>query len=293
MIKLFDMPRLMYPLVASLMLLTGQSTTSAKEKITWVLAQEPPITYVRDDAYTGYGVKMLRLIQAELPDYDHAMHLGGTYQRATQDVKNGPLKCAVGVMKTPERMDIMSFSTVPVFHFFDIQIVTRKETFESWGRPEKISLNLLLKNKDLILMLSEGRKYTPGLQAILDRHQGTPHIRTTANAQFSETMLRMLQHNRFTYMFAYPEEVSYLTRQMDNMDNIVTIPITESQLFGHSWAVCSKTPQGKDAIAAISRALKKVRQTEEYREAYEAWIGGNLRTLYREKYQTEFLKIGE
>jgi len=277
--------------IVCLILLTNPAHSN--ESIQWIVAEEPPITYLRDGEFTGYGMEMLRQIQKEMVGYTHEVSIAGNYKRVIREVTEGPLTCNIGLFRTPERERIMEFSEVPFFYFFNIQIAMKKTLFSKLGEPDSISFRNMLESKRYMLGLSVGRTYSESLRDILDENKKDANIFWRPQSGVAEGLFNMLLRDRIDYMLLYPDEAMYLSLKADAKDEIITVPIKEAFDLSYAWCACTKSQEGKKAASAISAALIKIRPQESYRAPYEKWISPNLVDLYTEKFLNEFLLIKE
>jgi len=268
-------------------------SANPKKTITWDIPIEPPITFVKDNKYDGYGISIMKEIQSSLPEYFHKIRVAGNYKRLSRDVKEGPLTCALGLFKTKQRLENMYFTKVPVFSFFDLQIVLTVDLFNKIGQPKELSLKKILKINDFTLGISDGRTYSKKIRDILNENKNNLNISRYAQSNVASSLLQMLVRNRFDYMFLYPDEAMYYSRNIGLSRKIVTIPITEIPDYGHSWAACTKNNTGKDVITKINKSLLKIRRNNDYINYYVAHISSNLHEYYKEHFENIFLKIYE
>ena len=265
----------------------------AQETIKWVISIEPPITYQIGDDFAGYGIEIMEMIQSRMDDYQHQIVVAGNYKRLVSEVERGPLTCALGLFKTEDRLNRMYFSKVPVFYFFNMQIVLRKSLFDQLQQPESLSLRDMLSNTDKKMGLSKGRVYSKEITSILKDFEESDNIFSGSQSNVSESLINMLVAERIDYIILYPEEATYLSRKLGIEDQVVTVPIQEAEDFGYTWAVCTKNETGKLVMDTINDILVHIRKENEYRKQYEAWLSRNLIDHYRANYQENFLKIIE
>lgn len=264
------------------------SNTYAQEEISWLITKEPPITDVEDGKFSGYGIDVLKMIHKDLPEYDNVIATAGNYKRLVLEVNKGPLTCALGLFKTDERLKTMHYSQLPVFYFFNIQIVMRKSLFDKLNQPQELSLEAMLQNKDYTLGISSGRTYSEDIRDKLSKYKGAKNIYIGAQSNVAESLLQMLIEERIDYMFLYPEEAMYLSDRLGSKNNIVTVPIAEASLLSSSWAVCSKNEEGLKVIEVVSDSLKKIHKEGKYKELYQKWLSPNLHETYRVEYDKKF-----
>ncbi len=266
---------------------------SGMKVITWEFANEPPTSFEKDGEYVGFGIEIIKNIQSKMPQYKHQLRMAGNYKRLAKEVRDGSLTCAINLFKTKHRLEYMHFSKVPMFSSFDLQIVLRKSTFDDLGKPEKISLKQLLDMKNLKFGTSIGRTYSKNIRNILKEYEGSTNIFSYAQSNVASSLLKMLVRNRFDYMFLYPEEAFYLSKNIDKANELVTVPIKEIGSFSHTWAVCSKNEDGKIVASEITNILQELRKEKKYMNYYVNVISDNLHEYYREHFQNTFLEIYE
>ncbi len=280
-------------IILLLLLLNLPLPANMKKEIIWDIAIEPPITFLKNNKYEGYGIEIINAIQKEMPEYVHKIRIAGNYKRLTKDVNDGPLTCALGLFKTRDRLKTMYFSKVPVFSFFNMQIVLTKKTFEIMGEPKSVSLKNMLNMSEFKLGVSDGRTYSKKLRNILSEYGNPSNIISLSQSNVSNSLLGMLVRNRLDYMFLYPDEATYLSKKLGISNEIVTVPISEIDDFGHSWAVCTKNKIGKVITSKITNILMNIRKKESYINNYMNWISGNLHDYYTKNFKLNFLEIYE
>lgn len=256
----------------------------AQDEIAWLITKEPPITDMEDGEASGYGIEVLNFIQDDLSDYEHSIMTAGNYKRLAREVNDGPLSCALGLFKTEERLNTMHFSELPVFYFFNIQIVMRKSMFDDFKQPEALSLDELLQNQEYKLGISKGRTYSDAIRDILAKYSGADNIYLNSQGNVAEGLLKMLLTKRIDYMFLYPEEAMYLSAKLNSKDKIVTVPILEAAKLSCSWAVCTKNKEGNKVIDRVSQSLAKLHSGDKYYNLYKEWLSPNLHKKYKEEY---------
>ncbi|WP_237362019.1 transporter substrate-binding domain-containing protein [Vibrio marisflavi] len=283
------------PLILLCSVSFAANAEGAKKELRWMVTIEPPITYLDASGnYKGYGIEILKRIQASLPSYEHTIFVAGNYKRLVQEVQDKQsLSCALGLFKTDERLKILYYAHVPVFYFFNMQIAMRTSMFEEMGKPEQLSLHHMMNQKNYTLGLSDGRTYSSAIREIVDQYKGQSNVRMSSQGNVGESLLNMVSLGRIDYTFVYPEEAIYLSRKHGLENKITTVPIAEAKQLGYSWPVCTKTAEGSQIASQITNALTLMRQEDSYRELYENWLSSNLLKSYRKKYQEEFLKIYE
>lgn len=272
---------------------SAYSQSSYKETVSWAISAEPPITYVDKGEFKGYGVEYIKMIQAELPQYNHIIYSAGNYKRLAQDVVHGPLTAAIGLFKTDERLQVMYFAKVPVFFFFNIQLAMRQETYEEFNKPEQLSLEALLKNTKYVLGISSGRNYSEEVQQILTKDAYRQNIQYITQGNVTQSLLQMLDAKRIDFTLLYPEEASYLSKNDHLKNKIMTVSLKEIDQFSFSWPVVTRNLKGELLASEITKVLLKIRQKKKFRELYMSYISNNNHKTYDDHFENDFLKVYE
>ncbi|PID27122.1 MAG: hypothetical protein CR982_06635 [Candidatus Cloacimonadota bacterium] len=250
--------------------------------INWYVAEEPPISYTRNDSIVGYGIDIIKRIQAKLPEYKHDIVMAGNYARLTNEVMYRPLSIGVGLFKTEKRKRFMSFTNLPLFYFYNIQVATKKSTFNALGKPDHISLKKILNDKRRI-GISKGRTYSKNIRNIFKENKNS-NIYKGSQGNVSESLLSMLVQDRLEYILLYPEETEYISKKVDLREDIITIPIEETEDISFSWLAVHKDKAGKLLVRKINSILEEI-QDESYPNYYLKWISKNNHKSYREKFR--------
>ena len=279
-------------LFTSCLLLAISSSVAVAEmpKIDWALTNEAPTFHHEDGKFSGHGVEILRLVAKKIPGYDHKLYSVGNYARLAQQIEKGPSTCGIALFKTEARRKVMLFSDVPSFYFFNIQLVMNRTTFEKYGEPQSLSLEDVLKDPQNVLGLSKGRTYAKELRKIITGHDGS-NITTIAQGNTSKSLSQMVAGGRITFTFAYPGETAWISHNLGERADLVTVPISEINTLSHAFIACSKGTQGEKIIAQINASLAIQRPTAAYRKQLESWLTPNLVPLFRKNYAEVFLNI--
>ncbi len=264
-------------------------TTLLADEITWMVTDWPPFQYKEGGTFKGYAIELQRLVEAEMPEYTHRT-ITVNFARLTTEVKNKKNACAFGMYKTPER-EMYGYFTIPDLLFFPNVIFMHKEAYKELGKPKTISLRTLLFDNQKKIVLPAKRSFGSVIDKIINKAKSKNNIEYVFTGSISENIFKRLILKRIDYTIEYPIEGSFIAKQIGGEDKVVPVLIEEGHSLLFSHTLCPKTPWGLKARNAINRALIKVRNTEEYRSAYEQKLEEHLVPIYRKAYSDVFLKV--
>ncbi len=278
--------------VLSLLMLTLPAALQAKDTITWMEAVMPPY-FIQEGQHTGkgYGDEITKIIQQNLPDYEHEVVVTNI-TRHIYKFKQNEQVCSVGLYKTPEREKIMYFS-LPSFLTLPPVIIIKKDRHAAFGNRSSVPLEAILNNNILMIGLVKDRSYGTTLDGILNRHKDQKNVVKFTGQELSLNLFKMLLIDRLDGLIGLPEEALYQAEQMGIRDQLMTLTIEENQNNYNGWmsAVgCTKNEWGKKIVTNINKVLLEQRPTEQYRAAYERWLDPNSIQNYRKVYSEVFLK---
>jgi len=258
------------------------------DEITWLITDWRPYQYYEKGEYKGYGIEWQKIIQKELPEYQHKIKVVN-FARMNTSFQEKMKVCALGLYKSAKRDSIVYYS-IPDALWLSIRLFMRKETHQELGSPSKLSFKSIVKNKNRSLGLVKGRAYNSTLRKIIDEHQGQKNINTYSHSDTGKGMMAMLIAKRFDYHLEFLIEGKYAAMQVGDKDAVTSVALEELPLSINGVTACSKNEWGIKAIEAINRALLKVIPTEAYRRIFEKWLDPNLIPEYRKDYDAVFLK---
>jgi len=265
-------------------------TSHAKDKITWVYLDYPPFGICEGpNKHTGLLDQIIHILRENLTEYDHLEHTGNVKRVLYLLQREEGLSCTCGLNITPERMNKFCFSK-PAIIAPGIGITTRKNLLEFFGARKKVSLTNILKNKKLTLGVSAERSYGDRIDPIINQFKDAKNVYTLHVGNINQSSIAMLIHNRIDYMLARPFESMYLAKNLGQENQIINIPLEESNDYHISYVACSNNEKGQKLVEKINHIIEKEKYTERYRTIMETWLDENyideFETLYKEKFLT-------
>lgn len=260
----------------AVLLLFGPARADETGKaITWLHPIYPPVFMPNGpDKGTGILEKALPLLQEALPEYRHEV-METNMKRLLKTIEMGRHACSNLLLKTPDREKFVAFSK-PYILTHAYRIIVRAEDWDKFGRMTNqagaLSLARLLATDGLRLGYSEGRSYSPPVNAVLKEKANKKNSYSSASADLLRALLKMTAHKRVDYTIGYPFEITYLVRQMDLKQSFVSYPIAESAETYVAHVGCPNNEWGRKIIAAINPAIERLRVDKKLYGAYMDWV---------------------
>lgn len=263
------------------MLLGMSGIVSAKERLTWLLRDLPPLT-IFEGSRNGQGAvdQMLGLLMAQMPEYEHAV-IRVNRARALQMLQEGGFNCDATLLWTPERAQFIHFS-VPSMGTLSNGLIVRKQDRDMVAPflvDGRVDLKALLASQTARLGMVGERSYSSPVDALLKAAPAdslTPHYGSDAVS----SLLQMQNLGRLKWLLGYWPEVRYLSQELGQpQDALSFYPIQGMADYQFIHVGCSNTPLGREAITHINRLLLELRQ-ETLPPLYAQWLDEQGRQMY-------------
>ena len=275
----------------------AQADIGIKDTIQWYRAFFPPVTIPEGpDKDTGFFDRINELLIDHMPQYSHE-YKTANFKRIIMEMKKGKNVCCPSLYKTEEREALIAFS-VPAVVVLPNVVITKKASndrlqpyLDSSG---SLKLSELLHNEDMVLGISNGRKYSGGIDEILARHHGAGHVLLRSGKDVFKGLLHMLDADRVDYILGYPIEAQYFSRSLRNPDDFRIYFIAENKIaFTIGHVGCPKNDWGEQVIRSVDQVLTDHRRTPEFLGFYESWLDketiGYYRRIVRRYFESENL----
>jgi uncharacterized protein (TIGR02285 family) len=261
-------------LLAATLALPAARAEEARPVINWMVADWPPVMILKEGrapetaAELGDGVvdRMLAELVRRLPRYEHRFQLSTT-RRTWHSMSLGEPLCQASAFATPERERLAYFT--PSVLMPPVALVVRRELaaqLSPQGTP--VDLHALLQRRDLQGRLESARSYGAQVDALVG--QQLPREAVSSIGQ----MAQLVSKGRVDFTLEYALTVEYWRRQGQLSQPLVALPLRE----GTDWAVaqvaCTRSPWGREVIAAIDAAIRAAAATRSYRDLVFSWNAG-------------------
>lgn len=254
-------------LLATSVLGATPGTAHAKETLTWLLRDFPPLT-IFTGPQTGQGAidKLMPELIARMPEYNHQiMHVNRA--RGTQMLQDPEVfACDPTLLWTPEREKTILFS-IPTYATpgNGVTIGRSKEALFKPFLTEDSHLDLaaLLASKTVKVGIVAERSYGPVVDKILrETTQPDTLILHYGNAAVG-SMLQMERMDRFQAIISYWPEARYHAQQQGiPLTELEFLPVKGAPKYQFAHIGCSKTDKGRAAMEIINREMRVLRSTK-------------------------------
>lgn len=250
----------------------------ARERLVWVIEDFPPF-YIKDGGYEkGIADRLVRLLQARLPQYHHVQELV-PINRIVSDLKDGRLMVCISFLKSEDIARIAHYSVATMLLPPHVAVMRAETASKLSGELDLPSLA----GMRLKLGIPEGRHFSDEIsRQIKSLPEEFLSVRT---GDHFEGLARMVLHGRLDYTLAYDFELNYLKYTDPRLSSLVARSIHRNDQFIVAHAVVPKTIQGSRLLENLNQALVELRRQPEYKQAHAAWI-----TIGKE-YEHEYLKF--
>ncbi len=242
-------------------------TAHARETLTWLLRDFPPLT-IFSGPQTGQGAidRLMPELIARMPEYDHQiMHVNRA--RGTQMLQDPDVfACDPTLLWTPERGQTILFS-IPTYATPGNGVTIERSNHGMFApfltEDRHIDLNALLASNTVKTGIVAERSYGPVIDKIM---RSTAHpdslILHYGNAAVG-SMLQMERLDRFQAIISYWPEARYHAQQQGiPLDELEFFPVKDAPKYQFAHIGCSKTDKGRDAIEIINREMRVLRTTK-------------------------------
>nr|WP_314584129.1 TIGR02285 family protein [uncultured Pseudomonas sp.] len=242
-------------------------TAQAKETLTWVLRDFPPLT-IFTGPQTGQGAidKLMPELIARMPEYNHQiMHVNRA--RGTQMLQDPEVfACDPTLLWTPERDKTILFS-IPTYATPGNGVTIERSNHEQFApfltEDGHLDLAALLASNTVKVGIVAERSYGPVIDKII---RGTVQqdslILHYGNAAVG-SMLQMERMDRFQAIISYWPEARYHAQQQGiALAELEFFPVKDAPKYQFAHIGCSKNDKGRAAMEIINREMRVLRTTK-------------------------------
>ena len=254
-------------------LLVALSGTVVAESVAWLKIDAPPYFNLSGDlADQGIADQIIRLLVANLPEYEHSLRTDVTVSCIAVLQKAGQKVGAPATLWSKAKEDYLYFS-VPALINPPYALVTSEATSVQFGTVPGLSLRKVLETPTLQLGMAD-RAYGDPVDALLQSHRDQGHVVRRAGINVFTSLLQMVNLNRIDFVIGTPYELAYAQRQFADKLNVVSYSIDEIPADSYllSYVAFPKTPWGKELRDKVNAILIRERRTAAYRAMFTDWL---------------------
>ena len=266
--------------LAALLVLTGLGAVPhaahAKETLTWLLRDFPPLTiFTGPQAGQGAIDRLMPELTARMPEYTHVIiHVNRA--RGLQMLQDPTVfACDPTLLWTPERDKTILFS-IPTYATPGNGLTIEHDKHALFApfltQDGRIDLTALLASHSVKIGIVAGRSYGPVIDSALSQaaypDDLIPHYGTAAVG----SMLQMARADRFQAFISYWPEARYHAQQQSiDPNELEFFPVKNAPKYQFAHFGCSKTDKGYAAMEIINREMRILR-TRRLVDFYSEWM---------------------
>ncbi|MGB0833624.1 MAG: TIGR02285 family protein [Psychrobium sp.] len=279
----------MKTLAISLLIATSPASQATQDNgqasiVSWFEFDAPPY-YIFQGVKANKGTA--QLFQSEiihqLPQYLHQTQRGN-FIRGLKEIENKNNVCATSLLKTPAYEKFMHFSE-PWFEVLAIGLNIRHSELNRFLpaiENGKIDFKKLLANTDIKLGILNGRPYGQPIDETLNEYSNTDRVFALTGSTKMHNLLHLfIKRKRFDAVLGYAAETHYYSNQFErDADELLYIPIKDTQLMYKAYVGCSKSSMGKSIITQVNKLIENT-SPQLYEKRYLSYLSPQSQETYK------------
>lgn len=268
-----------FPLLACLLAVPGAA--QAKETLTWLLRDLPPLT-IFEGPQKGQGAidQLMPLLIASMPEYEHQI-VRVNRARGMQMLRAPSFTCDPSLIWNEERAQWILYS-ITSLRIMSNGLAVRlqdRATLAPFIIDGEVDLASLLTGSGKKLGVIAERSYGQPIDGLLHRAAATALAAHYGNDALG-SLLQMQRLGRLSALLGYWPEIRYQAQQQGiSPAELAFYPIKDTEKHQSIHVGCSDTAQGHQAITRINKALSDLRQ-DTLSGFYAAWLDPEMRRDY-------------
>lgn len=254
---------------------------NARETVTWLVRDLVPLT-IHNGPDTGRGAvdKMLPLLTAALPEYDHVI-LKVNRARAMQMLNEPGLTCDPTLLWTAERARTILYSVPSMNTISNGVVIQRRDQplFSPFIDDGTIDLHAVLASGLTRVGTVAERSYGAVIDKILSEAPQAQVLQHHGNNAVG-SLLRMERLGRIKAVLGYLPETRYHAREEGlDPDQLQYLPVAGAAKYQYIYVGCSNTTASQAVLEKINESLRTLR-TGELIGFYAQWLDPISRREY-------------
>ncbi|MCF8004455.1 MAG: hypothetical protein K9L32_09670, partial [Chromatiaceae bacterium] len=230
---------------------SAQAPVQTKESIDWLRFDYPPMYIVAGPhAGQGYMDKILELLIAKMPAYDHRVRVANL-SRIMSELEQGNNVCIASLFVNEERQRLGHVSRGKTTLLPPVQLVFRAEDgerFTAFGNPA--SLDSILADESLMLGVSDRMSYGIEIDQTVAAHQHQPNVFLRNGSDVGLGLHEMLMKGRIDYTINYSWAANF-TAGPEQAGLLDFLPFVEAGPYPSHHVICTKNPWGKRVLETV------------------------------------------
>ncbi|WP_028774374.1 transporter substrate-binding domain-containing protein [Shewanella waksmanii] len=224
---------------------------------------------IADDEEPHLLNKMWGLIRQSTSQPLAVEQLQVSMSRSWKELPKQQNACIMNALKSDERQQIAHFSRYPLSVYPPIRLFHRADSQMTFDKP--FDFDVLSDRPEITLGTVKGRSYGSLLNQKLAEHQLNVYQRSSIES--STKLIEMLMANRVDAILDYSLSIDHFFQVMQTENPLVALPIVDASEPMFGYIACSKTPAGKQLIAAIDASMSQEAVQQQYIDLHRQFFG--------------------
>lgn len=253
------------------------STPEERAPLVWIYTSAPPF-YITDGPLKGHGFtdQALRMLQEELPQFDHTMRMM-PIRRLFKFWREDANLCLMTMVQHSSPRDDDYILSIPYALYRPHGVIvktdnSRVSAIMQSASDAPMSVERFFAARNLLFGTMVDRPLGRDLDPLLERHRADMRIIDRSDTHSLDDLFNMLKRGRVDYLIDYPFVFDFYNEQPDYQGLFDWVPVEENR-DALIWASvgCTNNAWGKQVIATINRAIVRLAQREDYQRLVVKW----------------------
>mgnify|MGYP006301551077 CR=1 FL=1 len=260
--------------------------------ITWPYFHFPPFSVVQAGRHSGAWAEVNRLLAAGLAEYGHR-RVYSPVSRSLLDASRGRLYCFTGLLRSPEREELLAYS-LPMRLAPPLVLAVRTADKASHVRHGRVSLAELLARPGASVAVAKGFHYAD-MEPILD----------SAEAEDPAKVLRLSSEQatlrQFELLRAGRVDAAIVTAPQGMYElagggadggaaDLAFLPLAEAREYLVGHVACTRAAGGEAVVERINGILAEAVVEPGFINLYLPWIPPGLREEFRSRFTSQVVE---
>lgn len=265
------------------------------KEITWLIQDTFEWDNYKKNISTSTSHDTAVIVMTNLINMGYKLnYVKATGKRANRFLKEHTNVCTSNKIKTKAREEFSLYS-LPHDIYLGLKLYRRsqlhsltQEVFNSKG--EVISLKRLFKfYPEQVLAVSRDSSYGSNIDNQIKKMPHNNIFKLTRNSRL-DSLAEVFLKGRIDYIIYYPTDMDKITNGEILLESY-KLANTPPYILG--YVTCSKSPEGKDIINDVNKALKQAYLNPAFYHAHEKWLPTSDLPIFREYYLEVFGQFPE
>lgn len=255
------------------------TSARARETLCWGAGNNPPFNILAGkEKGNGYSDILQHFFAERMPEYDHKI-IRITLPRLLEQAAAGKNFCYCNLRKTPEREEILLYSSVLTMGLAPRVYALEKSLVSGMALNGVVRLTDVLSVPGLRGLFRRGRSWGASIDSVLRRFN--PSGGNSSSTTIKDK-IDLVCAGRADYFIEYPFAVERLLKKERKESCLVGLKIKGQPEVIKAYIGCSDTQFGRKVIDQINEIVRKEKGSPEYRKVFMAPAASHIEESVRE-----------